>query len=71
MLSWVVRDLYGVEFEATVALAYIIDASDVGAHFINHLHELWKVNNEAPALNKWHKFSSKRAHYCLLQKKEV
>lgn len=47
MLPWVVRNLYGIQLEATVALSYVIDPGDVGALFINHLHKLWKVNNEA------------------------
>ncbi len=51
MLSWVVRNLYGIQLEAIVALSYVVDAGDVGAHFINHLHKLWRENNEASALN--------------------
>lgn len=40
MLPWVVRNLYGIQLEATVALSYVIDPGDVGALFINHLHKL-------------------------------
>ncbi len=47
MLSWVVRNLYGIQLKAAVALSYVIDPGDVGALFINHLHKLWKANNEA------------------------
>lgn len=46
MLSWVVRNLKGVQLEATVALSYVVDAGDVGAHFINHLHELRNKKSE-------------------------
>lgn len=60
MLSWVVRNLYGIQLEATVALSYVIDPGDVGAHFINDLHKLWKVNNEASALDKLYKIQPKR-----------
>lgn len=51
MLSWVVRNLYGVHLEAIVALSYVIDPGDVGTHFINHLHKLWKANNDAPLMS--------------------
>lgn len=51
MLSWVVRNLYGIQLEAAVALSYVIDPGDVRAHFIDHLHKLWKVNNKASALD--------------------
>lgn len=40
MLPGVVRNLDGVQLEAAVALSDVVDAGDVGAHFINHLHEL-------------------------------
>lgn len=45
MLSWVIRNLYGIKLEATVALSYVVDPGDVGAHFIYHLHKLWRKNN--------------------------
>lgn len=47
MLSWVVRNLKGVQLEATVTLSDVVDAGDVGAHFINHLHELRDKKSEA------------------------
>lgn len=52
MLSWVVRNLNGIELEAIVALPYVVDPGDVGAHFINHLHKLWNVNKDVSALDK-------------------
>lgn len=52
MFSWIVRNLYGIQLEATVALSYVIYPGDVGAHFIDHLHKLWAINNEASALDK-------------------
>lgn len=44
MLSRVVRNLYGVQLQAALTLSYVIDAGDVGAHLIHHLHELWSTN---------------------------
>lgn len=54
MLSWVVRNLYGVQLEATVALSYVIDPGDIRAHFIDDLHKLWEENNEASAIKCLH-----------------
>lgn len=50
VLPRVVRYLYGIQFLAAVALSYVIDPGDVGAHLIYHLHKLQRVNNEALAL---------------------
>ena len=44
VLSRVVGNFNGIQLEATVALPYVIDPGDVGAHFVDHLHKLWKVN---------------------------
>lgn len=49
MLSWVIRNLNGIQLEAIVTLSYVVDPGDVGAHFINHLHKLWNISNEASA----------------------
>lgn len=40
MLSRVVGNLKGVQLEAAVTLPDVVDAGDVGAHFVHHLHEL-------------------------------
>lgn len=47
MLSRVVGNFNGIQLEATVALPYVIDPGDVGAHFVDHLHKLWKVNKSS------------------------
>lgn len=52
MLSRVVGDLYRVHLEAVVALPYVVDPGDVGAHFIHHLHKLGKENNICKILPK-------------------
>lgn len=51
MLSWVIRNLYGVQLEAIVTLSYVIDPGDVGAHFINHLHKLWNITKHQLQIN--------------------
>lgn len=43
MLSWVIRNLYCIQFVAIVTLSNVINPSDVGAHFINNLHKLWNI----------------------------
>lgn len=40
MLSRVVGNLKGVQLEAAVTLPDVVDAGDVGAHLVHHLHEL-------------------------------
>lgn len=44
MFSWVVWDLKGIQFKPPLRLSYVVNARDVGAHFINHLHELRTIN---------------------------
>lgn len=43
VLSWVIRNLYCIQFVAIVTLSNVINPSDVGAHFIHHLHQLWNI----------------------------
>lgn len=40
MLPRVVGDLHGVQLQALVALANVVNPGDVGAHFIDDLHQL-------------------------------
>ena len=44
VLPRVVGDLHGVQLQALVALADVINPGDIGAHFIHDLHQL--ENNE-------------------------
>lgn len=55
MFSRIVRDLDRIQFEATLTFSYVIDPGYVGTHFINHLHKLWKANNEALATDTLYK----------------
>lgn len=58
MLSRVVRNLKGVKLEAAVTLSDVVDAGDVGAHFVHNLHEL-QNNREHKAL------ASRCSHICI------
>lgn len=55
MFSRVVRDLDRIQFEAALTFSYVIDPGYVGTHFINHLHKLWKANNEGLATDTLYK----------------
>ena len=40
VLPGMVGDLHGIQLQALVALANVINPCDVGAHFIHNLHQL-------------------------------
>lgn len=45
VLPGVVGDLHGVQLQALVALADVINPGDIGAHFIHNLHQLKNAVN--------------------------